>query len=125
MRKTRNGGGIITTLRSHNNKGKDNIGSCIPVLKSRGSRQNLVNQDEYSSKGVHWDESRLTQESSPLIKSSPRAARQRPIHKSCLKQTNPSIDSLGNVLNANSSLTPMVKRGIKVTVKQVKYKGEE
>ena len=83
--KTRNGGGIISALRSHNNKGKDNMGSCIPVLKSRASRQNPVNQDE-SNKEVHWDESRLTQESSPLIKSSPRTARQRPIPKSCLKQ---------------------------------------
>ncbi|GBC07637.1 hypothetical protein RclHR1_00760007 [Rhizophagus clarus] len=123
--KKRNGGGIVSALRSRNNKGMDNMGSCIPVLKSRGGRQNLVNQDESPNKGVHWCESRLTQESSPFIKSSPRTARQRPIPKPCLKQTNTPIDSLGNVINANSSLTPMVKRGIKVTVKQVKYKGEE
>ncbi|PKY50600.1 hypothetical protein RhiirA4_530774 [Rhizophagus irregularis] len=120
--KTKNGGGIISALRSRNNIGKDNIGSCIPVLKSRGDRQN---RGESSSKGVHWNESRLVQESSPFIKSSPRTARQKPIPKPCLKQMNTPIDSLGNVLNANSSLTPMVKRGIKVTVKQVKYKGEE
>lgn len=85
--KTKNGGGIISALISHNNIGKDNMGSCIPVLKSRGGRQNLVNQGESSSKGVHWNESRLIQESSPFIKSSPRTARQKPIPKSCLKQT--------------------------------------
>ncbi|RIA98541.1 hypothetical protein C1645_96878 [Glomus cerebriforme] len=84
--KTKNGG-ITSALRSHNNKGKDNMGSYIPVLKSRSGRQNLTNQNESSNKGVHWNESRLIQESSPLIKSSPRTARQKPIPKSCLKQT--------------------------------------
>jgi hypothetical protein len=88
--KMRSGGGITSALRSQDNKGKDNIGSHIPVLKSRGGRPNLANQeknDESSGKGVHWDESKLTQESSPLVKSSPKIARQRPIPKSCLKTT--------------------------------------
>ncbi|CAI2180133.1 14390_t:CDS:2 [Funneliformis geosporum] len=120
--KMKNGGGIISSLRSRNNHGKDNTGSHIPVLKSRGGRQN---QDESSSsKGVHWDEERLTQELSHVVSSSPRIARQKPIPKSCLKSTNPPIDSLGNVIDADSSLTPVIKRGIKVTVKQIKYRGE-
>jgi hypothetical protein len=78
--KTRYWGGVISA------KEKDNIGSCIPVLKSRSGRQNLLNRGE-SSKRVRWNENRLTQESSPPLKSSPRTARQRSIPKSCLKQT--------------------------------------
>ncbi|CAG8550604.1 3495_t:CDS:2 [Funneliformis mosseae] len=121
--KMKNGGGMVSALRSRNSHGNDNMGSHIPVLKSRGERQNQEIVAS-SNKGVHWDEDRLTQELSHDVRSSPRIARQKPTLKSCLKSTNPPIDSLGNVLNANSSLTPVVKRGIKVTIKQIKYRGE-
>ncbi len=57
--KMKNGEGVIPALRSHSNKGK---GSHIPVLKSRGGRQNQENDEPSCSKRVHWDENRLTQE---------------------------------------------------------------
>ncbi|CAG8451400.1 10407_t:CDS:2 [Acaulospora morrowiae] len=95
--------------------------SHIPVLKSRGVQKE--NNGGEVEKYVRWDEN-LLQISSPQVKSSPSEAKQKPIPKSCLKPTNPATDSLGNILNANESLTPTVKRGVKVTIKQIKYRDE-
>ncbi|CAG8627615.1 24535_t:CDS:2 [Dentiscutata erythropus] len=95
--------------------------SHIPVLKQRsGKETETINFEEKAEnsveKHVRWDDVNLVQVSSPLVKHSPISAKEK---------RNPPIDSLGNVLNADASLTPIVKRGVKVTVKQVKYKGED
>ncbi|CAG8515536.1 9935_t:CDS:2, partial [Acaulospora colombiana] len=100
--KMRSGGRSLSSHLIANCKDKPKT-SYIPVLKSRGMQKE--NEKEVAGKYVRWDED-LLQVSSPQVKSSPSVARQKPTPKSCLKPTNPVTDSLGNILNANESLTP-------------------
>ncbi|CAG8583782.1 176_t:CDS:2, partial [Scutellospora calospora] len=87
---------------------------------------NLEKKDENSvEKCVRWDDMNLVQVSSPHVKHSPISTKEKRVIKPCLKPTNSPTDSLGNVLSADSSLTPIVKRGIKVTVKQVNVKTQK
>ncbi|CAG8456142.1 3976_t:CDS:2 [Paraglomus brasilianum] len=80
-------------------------------------------ENDFGDKKVRWNRKEL-EAPSPAIRSSPTTARQKSIIKSCLASANPPTDRLGNVLDADKSLSPIVKRGTKITVKRIMYNDE-
>ncbi|CAG8467032.1 6614_t:CDS:2 [Paraglomus occultum] len=80
-------------------------------------------ENDFGDKKVRWNRKEL-EAPSPASRSSPTTARQKPIIKSCLASANPPTDRLGNVLDADKSLSPIVKRGTRIIVKRIRYNDE-